>query len=148
MVKPPFVYVAGMLRLTNSSVDDESWRWRLDQMGQVPFHPPNVSGWEGGTAWLSTSAIRARFDAATAVLRKTVKDGSVSSRQTPQQALASALAATGRPRVSPRTAAALRRYAVTSVKGRTDRWEVEHYFPERQRVLRHLLLAGPDAQVC
>jgi len=63
-----FVYVAGLLRLTNGRVDDESWRWRLDQMGQVPFHPPNVSGWDSGTAWLSTSAIRARFDAATAVL--------------------------------------------------------------------------------
>jgi uncharacterized protein (DUF1800 family) len=148
MVKPPFVYVAGLLRLTNSRVDDESWRWRLDQMGQVPFHPPNVSGWDSGTAWLSTSSIRARFDAASAVLSKTIKDGSISSRQTPQQAVASALAATGRPRVGPRTANALRRYAVTSVKGRTDDWEVEHYFPERQRVLRHLLLAGPDAQVC
>lgn len=148
MVKPPFVYVAGMLRLTNSRVDDESWRWRLDQMGQVPFHPPNVAGWDSGTAWLSTSAIRARFDAASAVLYKTIKDGSISSRQTPQQAIASAMAATGRPRVGPRTANALRRYAVTSVKGRTDDWEVEHYFPERQRVLRHLLLAGPDAQVC
>jgi uncharacterized protein (DUF1800 family) len=148
MVKPPFVYVAGMLRLTNSRVDEEGWRWRLDQMGQVPFHPPNVSGWEGGTAWLSTSAIRARFDAASAVLYKSIEDGSISARQTPQKAIASALAATGRPRVGPRTAAALRRYAVTSVKGRTDEWEVEHYFPERQRVLRHLLLAGPDAQVC
>jgi hypothetical protein len=42
----------------------------------------------------------------------------------------------------------MRRYAVRSVAGRTDPWEVKHYFPERQRVLRHLLLAGPDAQVC
>ena len=82
------------------------------------------------------------------MLSKTIKDGSISSRQTPQQALASAFAATGRPRVGPRTSNALRRFAVTSVKGRTDDWEVEHYFPERQRVLRHLLLAGPDAQVC
>lgn len=148
MVKPPFVYVAGMLRLTGGRVDDEGWSWRLHQMGQVPFHPPNVSGWEGGTAWLSTSAIRARFDAATAVLRGTIADGSISPRQTPRQAIASALAATGHPRVGPRTADALRRYAVASVRGRTDDWEVEHHFPERQRVLRHLLLAGPDAQVC
>ncbi len=148
MVKPPFGYVAGMLRLTNSRGDDDSWVWRLSQMGQVPFRPPNVSGWEGGTAWLSTSSIRARFDAASAVLYKSIKDGSISARQTPQQAVASALAATGRPRVSPRTASALRRYAVASVAGKTDDWEVEHFFPERQRVLRHLLLAGPAAHVC
>ena len=148
MVKPPFVYVAGMLRLTNTYVTDDSWAYRLDQMGQRPFHPPNVSGWEGGLAWLSTSSIRSRFDAATAVLRKTIEDGSISAKQTPAQAVQSAMAATGHPRVGARTANAMRRYAVQSVAGRTDKWEVEHYFPERQRVLRHLLLAGPDAQVC
>jgi len=148
MVKPPFVYAAGMLRQTGRRVDDESWVWRLDQMGQVPFYPPNVSGWEGGEAWLSTSAIRARFDAATAVLYKRVRDGSISAKETPARAIARAVAATGRPTLGPRTARALRRYAVRSVAGRTERWEVEHYYPERQRVLRHLLLAGPDAQVC
>lgn len=148
MVKSPFVYTAGMLRMTRGRVDDEGWAWRLDQMGQVPFHPPNVSGWEGGAAWLSTSSIRARFAAATTVLRETIEDGSIAADQTPAEALRSALAATGRPRVGPRTARALHAYAVRSVAGRTDDWEVEHYLPERQRVLRHLLLAGPDAQVC
>jgi uncharacterized protein (DUF1800 family) len=148
MVKPPFVYAAGMLRLTGRRVDDESWVYRLDQMGQVPFHPPNVSGWPSGTAWLSTSSIRARFDAATFVLRKTIEDGSIAATQTPAKAIASAIAATGRPRVGPRTRRALQRYAVKSVAGRTEKWEVKHYYPERQRVLRHLLLAGPDAQVC
>ena len=148
MVKPPFVYAAGLLRLTGRRVDDESWVYRLDQMGQVPFHPPNVSGWESGTAWLSTSSIRARFDAATFVLRKTIEDGSIAATQTPARAIASAIAATGRPRVGPRTRKALQRYAVKSVAGRTEKWEVKHYYPERQRVLRHLLLAGPDAQVC
>jgi uncharacterized protein (DUF1800 family) len=148
MVKPPFVYVAGMIRATRGRVDDEGWVGRLNQMGQVPFHPPNVSGWEGGTAWLSTSSIRARFDAATAVLYETIKDGSVSGRETPQQAIAKAVAATGGPRVGRRTARAMRRYAVRSVAGRTDPREVKPYFPERQRVLRHQLLAGPDAQVC
>jgi hypothetical protein len=37
---------------------------------------------------------------------------------------------------------------LVSVAGRTEKWEVTHYYPEHQRVLRHLLLAGPDAQVC
>ncbi len=148
MVKSPFVYVAGMLRMTGTRVEDEGWAWRLDQMGQQPFHPPNVAGWEGGASWLSTSSIRARFDAASAVIRDTIEDGSISERQTAAQALRSALAATGNPRVGARTRRALQGYAVRSVAGRTDEWEVEHYFPERQRVLRHLLLAGPDAQVC
>ena len=148
MVKPPFVYVAGMMRATGGRVDDESWAYRLEQMGQRVFHPPNVSGWEGGLTWLSTSSIRARFYAATTLLDTTIADGSISVKQTPVQALASARAATGDPRVGARTARALRRYAATSVAGRTDAREVKHYYPERQRVLRHLLLAGPDAQVC
>lgn len=148
MVKPPFVYVAGLLRLTGRPIVDEQWVWRLDQMGQVPFHPPNVSGWEGGTAWLSTSSIGARFDAATSVLRETIKDGSISRKQSAAKAIDRAKAATGTLWVSPRTAAAMRRYAGQAVAGRTDDWEVEHYFPERQRVLQHILLAGPDAQVC
>ena len=148
LVKPPFVYLAGMLRMTGRRIEDEQWVWRLDQMGQVPFHPPNMSGWEGGTAWLSTSSIRARFGAASAVLRETIEDGSIGAGETPARAISRAIAATGRPRVGPRTARAMRRYAVRSVAGRTDKWEVEHYYPERQRVLRHLLLAGPDAQVC
>jgi uncharacterized protein (DUF1800 family) len=148
MVKSPFVYTAGLLRLTGTGVTDDSWTYRLDQMGQVPFHPPNVSGWEGGTAWLSTSSIRARFDAAGAVIDDTIEDGSISAKQTPEQAIASAFAATGRPRIGARTANAMHRYAVQSVADKQDPWEVKHYFPERQRVLRHLLLAGPDAQVC
>ncbi|MFN0092790.1 MAG: DUF1800 family protein, partial [Acidimicrobiales bacterium] len=148
MVKSPFVYTAGLLRLTNTYVTDDSWRYRLDQMGQVPSHPPNVSGWEGGIAWLSTSSIRARFDAASAVISDTIKDGSISPKETAERAIASAVAATGRPQIGPRTANAIHRYAVQSVAGRTDDWEVKHYFPERQRVLRHILLAGPDAQVC
>ena len=148
MVKSPFVYTAGLLRLTNQGVSDDSWTYRLDQMGQVPFHPPNVSGWQSGPAWLSTSSIRARFDAANAAIADTIKDGSIPGTETPAQAVASALAATGRPRIGPRTANAMHRYSVQSVAGRTDDNEIKHYFPERQRVLRHILLAGPDAQVC
>ena len=82
------------------------------------------------------------------MLYKTIAEGSISAKQTPSQAVRSAIAATGSPRMGTRTRKALQAYAVRSVAGRTDEWEVEHYYPERQRVLRHLLLAGPDAQVC
>lgn len=30
--------------------------WPLDQLGQVPFSPPNVAGWPGTTRWLSVGA--------------------------------------------------------------------------------------------
>ncbi|WP_217924617.1 DUF1800 domain-containing protein [Miltoncostaea oceani] len=148
MVKPPFVYVAGMHRQTATRVEGEHWVWMLEQMAQVPFHPPNVAGWESGPAFLSTSTIKARFDAASRLLGDGPPDGSISRNQSPAAAIRSAMAATGRPRVGPSTTAALERYARTSVAGRHEDWEVRHYYPERQRVLRHLLLAGPDAQVC
>lgn len=147
-VKPPVVYAAGMLRRLNRGVATDSWTWQLDEMGQQPFYPPNVAGWEQDEAWLTPATIRARFEAVGSLLRDDIEDGSIEGSQTPAQAIASALAATGRPPVSRRTQVAMQRYAVASVAGRTDDWEVKHYFPERQRVLRHLLLAGPDAQVC
>ncbi|MCB0871884.1 MAG: DUF1800 domain-containing protein [Thermoleophilia bacterium] len=147
-VKPPVVYAAGMLRRTNTRIADESWIHLLDEMGQRPFHPPNVAGWDQDDAWLTPATISARFDAASMLVQKRVKDGSISASQSPQRAIAAARKATGDPQISKRTALAMQRYAVASVKGRTDDWEVKHYFPERQRVLRHVLLAGPDAQVC
>lgn len=147
MVKPPFVYLAGMMRLTGSRVRSDDWVWMLNQMGQVPFYPPNVSGWEGGPAWLSTASVRSRFQAASYLLYKDIKDGSVPLTETVDAALASADTATERPWRSGRTGQALRRYAQRSVAGRTEDWEIKHFYPERQRVLRHLLLAGPDAQV-
>jgi uncharacterized protein (DUF1800 family) len=34
----------------------------LQQLGQVPFRPPNVAGWEGGRAWINTSTLLARYN--------------------------------------------------------------------------------------
>jgi uncharacterized protein (DUF1800 family) len=36
----------------------------LRQMGQVPFAPPNVKGWDGGKAWISTSTLLFRYNLA------------------------------------------------------------------------------------
>ena len=36
----------------------------LRQMGQVPFHPPSVKGWDGGKAWISTSTLLTRYNLA------------------------------------------------------------------------------------
>jgi uncharacterized protein (DUF1800 family) len=148
-VKPPLVYVAGMLRRTRRGVTNDAWVWRLNNMGQVPFYPPNVAGWDQDTAWLSPATIRARFEAASEIIDndKSIEDGSIKGTQTAKEAITSAFVATGLPYMSPRTRKALERYSTTSVADKKDESEIEHYFPERQRVLRHLMLAGPDAQV-
>ena len=41
----------------------------LRQMGQVPFYPPSVKGWDGGKAWISTSTLLTRYNLAAALLR-------------------------------------------------------------------------------
>ncbi len=33
----------------------------LDAMGQLPYFPPTVAGWEGGLSWLNTNTALARF---------------------------------------------------------------------------------------
>jgi uncharacterized protein (DUF1800 family) len=56
----------------------------LNQLGQLPFDPPNVSGWPSGQAWLSTSAADLRLRTATALARggdvSAVSQASQSSR--------------------------------------------------------------------
>ena len=39
MIKPPVVYVAGMLRQTGTYIRSDDWAWRLDQMGQRAVLP-------------------------------------------------------------------------------------------------------------
>ena len=148
-VKPPVVFLAGMLRKTGQFVRVADWSWILDDMGQQPFYPPNVNGWDHDEAWMTTASARARFQAASRVIRDMkIEDGSIAGTQTAKQSLEKALAATGDPWIGSQTRAALQRFARTSVAGRDDKWEIKHYYPERQRVLRHMLLSGPDAQVC
>jgi hypothetical protein len=33
----------------------------LRQLGQLPFYPPNVKGWENGTAWINTATLAFRY---------------------------------------------------------------------------------------
>lgn len=41
----------------------------LRSLGQLPFYPPNVSGWPSGHAWLSTAAADLRSEAAAALVK-------------------------------------------------------------------------------
>jgi hypothetical protein len=89
-----------------------------------------------------------RFQAASALLDDTIKDGSVPEKRTPEQAIERSLEFAGKPWTSRATTSALASYSRRSVAGRDEKWEIKHYYPERERVLRQVLLAGPDAQVC
>ena len=61
MVKPPIVQIAGMLRGIGRYIDTDAWAWESSLVGQMPFYPPNVAGWEA-ERWLNTGTWLARFN--------------------------------------------------------------------------------------
>jgi uncharacterized protein (DUF1800 family) len=87
IVADPVEWLIGAVRSLRVPVADEAAAKKLvvvlRALGQIPFYPPNVSGWPSGQAWLSTAAADARFRAATALARAAqapLPTGSVSSR--------------------------------------------------------------------
>jgi len=139
MVKPPVVFVAGMYRAMGVGIKDQTAFDYLDAMGQLPYNPPNVSGWEGGLSWLTTNTVLSRFALAGELMDRKApadKPGESSS-----QAVARALREVGRPWLAKGSVAAIKDYAARAPSGRND------LRIERQRMIRALALAGPDAQV-
>jgi hypothetical protein len=109
-------------------------------MGQVPFYPPNVSGWKQGPGFLNTNTARAYWTAADYLLYQTIKDPGA---QTPKQSVGTALAALAHPWVSGDGRAKLETYA-SDFATRNGPALDSHERTERQMVLRGLLMAGPD----
>ncbi len=155
MVKAPVVFLAGALRSSGQPIERESWTWLLNGMGQTPFRPPSVAGWEWGTAWLSSNSMRVRFDVVNNLLdtpRLQVADEATPVGLSPAQAVSRARRAVGEPWVSPRTRRELLKLA-RGLLGERELPKGEWRQPKQQRadmcqrVLRQLLLAGPDGQV-
>jgi len=153
MVKWPIVQIAGNLRMVGRGVDTDSWAWISSMMGQMPFSPPTVAGWDWGPAWMSTATMRARFLSATYITKDPpvkVAKGVVDPTWTAAEQVERARAATGRPWTSANTdrelLALARRFLTANVKPGD---EVPEYQAEiAQSALRHLLLSGPDACLC
>ncbi len=73
LVKSPVEWLAGACRATNvrpSTLTANSIEWGLEQMGQIPFNPPNVGGWPSGQAWLSGVAFQFRNDLTALLMTK------------------------------------------------------------------------------
>jgi uncharacterized protein (DUF1800 family) len=139
MVKPPVVFVVGAMRALKLQVKDTTASDYLDAMGQLPYFPPTVAGWQGGITWLNTDTALARFSFITALLQQTkIKDV---PNETAGQAYERAYAAVGSPWLAAATQSEIKRYAARA----------QHATPElrtnRQVAVRALILAGPDGQV-
>ena len=146
MIKPPIVHAIGTMRALGLGITDDTLYQTLNSMGQVPFFPPSVAGWEGNLAWLNTNTALARFSLANRLLSKQyaklpTKAPEDVAGETPVQAFQRAHAAAGRPWLAKGTISALRYYSANA-KAVTANDRIA-----RQRVLRAFMLGGPDAQV-
>jgi uncharacterized protein (DUF1800 family) len=153
MVKWPVVYVAGALRASGTFITRSYPTWLLASMGQQLFSPPSVAGWDWGPAWMSSNTMHQRFDFANYLIndgRPQVRKGSASPTLGAREAVALAHAAVGAPALSGHARGVLERLAAgwyrdipASYRPQAT-WRAESL----QRALRHLMIAGPEAQLC
>ena len=146
MIKPPIVQAIGTMRALGLSITDDTLSTTLRDMGQLPYFPPSVAGWEGSLAWLNTNTALARFSLANRLLSKQyaklpTKAPDDVAAETSVEAFTRAHAAVGRPWLAKGTVSSLRYYSANA-KATTANDRIA-----RQRVLRAFMLGGPDAQV-
>src|SRR3954470_19311440 len=141
MVKPPVVYIAGLLRALGRGIDTSAWVWLAEGAGQRLFYPPNVAGWDD-SRWLDTNAFRGRWDIANMALEK-VSFGDPKKRGPkapgdPEKIVDGALALLGDPSIRPTTHAELLGFARRSLRGATG-WKADAYPPLVANAVRQLL---------
>ena len=86
LVRTPIEFAAAVTRCSGLPSTTTHPEWWLAAMGQMPFDPPNVSGWRQNGYWLTTSAMGARYNMARNVTWRLADDASflpVSSSTTP-----------------------------------------------------------------
>jgi hypothetical protein len=153
MVKSPIVYVAGALRTTGSHITHPYPVWLLNSMGQQPFRPPSVAGWDWGPAWMSSNAMRQRFSFGNYLIeygKPRVRERGQSPLLPAAEVFARAYTAVGRPQISPTTRKALTHLAAVWFDDVDPDWrEKDHWRADSlQRAVRHLLVTCPDSQLC
>jgi uncharacterized protein (DUF1800 family) len=149
LIKPPIVYIVGALRQFDAPLRHNHVEVAMNAMQQKVYFPPNVSGWEGGFAWLNTNTVQGRFDliAKLQLLKySNYYDGATHyvADDRPADAAAwftRAHDSLNRPWVSAATRAAIQTYAATTVANTVQ--------ARRQRLyeLQAMILGGPDGQV-
>ena len=152
MVKPPAVYVAGLLRSLHRGIDTDAWAWLMDMSGQTLFAPPTVAGWDD-TRWIDTATWRGRWMAANWALEGRTLDPDPEKtrypplrQQKPAAAVDAALRFWGGPSLTPRTRRELVGFAQRAARAATEPWQQESYAILRQNALRMLIATSPDLQ--
>jgi uncharacterized protein (DUF1800 family) len=145
MVKPPIVYIAGMLRARDVGIREDSWSWISDMAGQRPFRPPNVSGWDE-QRWLDTSSYRGRWYAVSYITDRDYSDPEKyqSTTETPSEAVDKALRYWGDPVIDSATRNGLEEFCEAVEDGITENWQKDYYRGLRQNALRVMVAISPE----
>ena len=62
-VKSPVQWLVGTCKMLEISLPGAvACNGILQQLGQIPFAPPNVKGWDGGRAWISSATLLLRYN--------------------------------------------------------------------------------------
>ena len=62
LVRSPIDYITAVMIQTGFRAERLNPQWFVEGMGQVPFGPPNVSGWRPNGAWINAAAMGVRAD--------------------------------------------------------------------------------------
>ena len=142
MVKPPTVFVAGMLRARKRGITSNSWNWVLSGCGQVLYYPPDVSGWDD-KRWLDTNTTLGRWEAVVMALEGDTADPNADyPPETPNEALKQARVFWGAPTLTTGGVAALNTFAHDAIATDAADWQRA----SRQNALRQLIAGSPDYQ--
>ncbi len=147
MVKPPIVYIAGMLRARKSGIREDSWSWISDMAGQRPFRPPNVAGWDE-ERWLDTSSYRGRWFAVSYITRKDEIENfdEYPANETAVEAVDKALGYWGDPVIDTATRDGLIEFGEAVEAVIEDDWQKRTYRGLRQNALRVMVAMSPEMQ--
>lgn len=81
-VKGPVELAVGLLRALETSVNTYALHEDLQKLGQGVLFPPNVKGWDGGTAWINSSTLVGRANLAWEIVGG---DGRMKTRIVPER---------------------------------------------------------------
>jgi hypothetical protein len=146
MVKPPVVYLAGLLRARGRYIDTYAWYFYTNLAGQRLYFPPDVAGWDE-SLWLNPDTMRARFAIAGQVMLGAIIPSATWASfplESAEKAVDDALAFWSYKSITPESKQLLTDFAVSCDPLGTSRGSQA----KRVNALRLLVPAFPDYQTC
>jgi uncharacterized protein (DUF1800 family) len=145
-IKSPIQLVVGTVRMLGVEMPGPRQLYQsMQQMGQIPFEPPNVRGWPGGRMWINTSTLFVRYNTAVALaggagvgrLGRKLQFKPDAADSTPQRVVRQWVDRLIQRPIAPEREAVL----VDALQGRPDR-------EENLKRMIHLIVSMPEYQLC